>query len=309
MNNIINLYKPVGPTSFHMVWSVKKLLEAKKAGHIGTLDPLAEGVLPICLDQSTRIIQFLTRLPKVYKATMELGITTDTQDTGGTVLESRNPSAITEQAVKDVLIEFMGLQPQIPPMYSAKKKNGIPLYKLARNGITIERKPVEIEVVALDFLEKNEEQVTFRVQCSAGTYVRTLCHDMGQKLGCGARMSHLVREKVGQFDLETSLTVEDLERAKAEGTLSTKLLHAEKALEFMPEIRVHADRVQSIAHGIAVSKSSVQHSPSRFGPGMNFRVTNDDNNLVAIVEPLVDQDAFQALKPDDIAFKLKRVLI
>ena len=122
-------------------------------------------------------------------------------------------------------------------------------------------------------------------------------------------MSRLVRERVGQFDLESSLTVEDLERAKAEGTLSAKLLHAEKALDFMPEIRVHPDRVQAIAHGIAVSKSSVQYPPDRFGPGMNFRITNDDNRLVAIVEPLVDQDAYQALKPDDIAFKLKRVLI
>ncbi len=175
--------------------------------------------------------------------------------------------------------------------------------------MTIDRKPVEIEVFGIDFLEKKEEQVTFRVQCSAGTYVRTLCHDIGQKLGCGAHMSRLVREKVGHFDLESSLTVEDLERAKAEGTLSAKLLQAEKALDFMPEIRVHPDRVQSIAHGTAVSKSSVQHSPSRFGPGMNFRITNDDNRLVAIVEPLVDQDAFQALSPDDIAFKLKRVLI
>ncbi len=175
MNKIINLYKPVGPTSFYMVRSVKKLLEVKKAGHLGTLDPLAEGVLPVCLDQSTRLIQFLSPLPKVYRATFTLGATTDTQDAGGTVLETRDPSGISETAVREVIVGFKGRQPQIPPMYSAKKKNGIPLYKLARNGITIERIPVEIEVFSIDFLEKSEEQVTFRVQCSAGTYVRTLC--------------------------------------------------------------------------------------------------------------------------------------
>lgn len=309
MNKIINLYKPVGPTSFDMVRSVRRLLKVKKAGHIGTLDPMAEGVLPICMGQSTRVIQFLSPLRKVYRATLTLGSSTDTQDASGTLLESRDPSGITETDFREALKRYLGPQKQVPPMYSAKKKNGIPLYKLARSGITIERKPVDIEVYALEFIGKEGEQVTFRVQCSAGTYVRTLCHDIGETLGCGAHMSHLVREKVGDFDLESSLTLEELELARQEGNLSTKLLQAEKALDFLPEIRVHPDRVQSIAHGRALSKAWVQQSPNRFRPGMNFRVTNEDNRLVAIVEPLVDQDRFEDLRPDDIAFKLKRVLI
>ncbi|NIQ00519.1 MAG: tRNA pseudouridine(55) synthase TruB, partial [Nitrospinaceae bacterium] len=135
MNNIVNLYKPVGPTSFFMVQSVKRALKIKKAGHIGTLDPKAEGVLPICLDRSTRLIQFLVSLPKVYLATMTLGTSTDTQDATGKVLATRDASKITEDRVRQVLSEFVGEMEQMPPMYSAKKKNGVPLYKLARNGI------------------------------------------------------------------------------------------------------------------------------------------------------------------------------
>ncbi|CCQ92075.1 tRNA pseudouridine synthase B [Nitrospina gracilis 3/211] len=309
MNKIINLYKPAGPTSFDMVRSVRRLLKVKKAGHIGTLDPLAEGVLPICLGQSTRVIQFLTPLTKVYRATMTLGVSTDTQDRQGKVLERRDPAGVTKEDVESLLARLVGPQKQVPPMYSAKKKNGIPLYKLARNGITIDRKPVDIRIHATEFIEKIDEKVHFRVHCSAGTYVRTLCHDIGETLGCGAHMSHLIREKVGEFDLESSLSLEELELAKEQGNLSTKLLQAEQALDFLPEIQVHPDRVQSIAHGRALTKAWVQHSPNRFGPGMNFRVTNEDNRLVAIVEPLVDQDRFINLEPDEIAFKLKRVLI
>ncbi|CAI2717920.1 tRNA pseudouridine(55) synthase TruB [Nitrospina watsonii] len=309
MNNIINLYKPSGPTSFDMVRSVRRLLQVKKVGHIGTLDPMAEGVLPLCMGQSTRVIQFLTPLTKVYRATLTLGTSTDTQDAQGVVLESRDPSAVSETDLTRLLLQYVGPQKQVPPMYSAKKKNGIPLYKLARNGITIDRKPVDIKIYAIEFIEKIGQRVHFRVHCSAGTYVRTLCHDIGETLGCGAHMSHLIREKVGEFDLESSLTLEELELAKEQGNLSTKLLQTETALDFMPEIQVYPDRVQSIAHGRALSKAWVRQSPNRFGPGMNFRVTNEDNRLVAIVEPLVDQDRFLRMEPDDIAFKLKRVLI
>ena len=152
MNNILNLYKPVGPSSFFMVQSVKRTLKIKKAGHIGTLDPKAEGVLPICLNRSTRLIQFLVSLPKVYQATMTLGTTTDTQDATGQVLSSEDAGHVTEQKVREALSGFQGEQQQIPPMYSAKKKNGVRLYKLARNGITIERKPVTLQIYSIDFL-------------------------------------------------------------------------------------------------------------------------------------------------------------
>ena len=310
MNKVVNLYKPQGPSSFNMVQSVKNIIGAKKAGHIGTLDPMAEGVLPICVGKSTKIIQFLSPLPKVYTAEMVLGTSTDTQDATGKVTQTGgNPENITEAEIRSVFEEFLGRQNQIPPMFSAKKKQGIPLYKLARSGITIERKPVPIHIYSLDFLGKEGNRVRFVVQCSAGTYIRTLCYDAGQKLGCEAHMGHLVRNQVGNFDQKESLTLEALEAAVADGSLSSKLIPVEKALNFLPEIRVKESFVKSIANGIAPSKSSLETIPNRFQPGMNLRVSHIDSHLLAIAEPVVDQDAYARLSPGDVAFKLKRVLI
>ena len=306
----MNLYKPQGPSSFMMVQSVKKLLAVKKAGHIGTLDPMAEGVLPICTGKSTRIIQFLSSLSKVYTAEMVLGSSTDTQDaTGKVTATGGNPQNISEAEIRTVFKRFLGQQNQIPPMFSAKKKQGIPLYKLARNGITIERKPVPITIYSLDFIEKEENRVRFKVQCSAGTYIRTLCYDVGQELGCEAHMGHLVRNQVGNFDQQTSLTLETLKAAVADGSLSSKLIPVEKALSFLPEIRIKESFISSLANGIAPSKSSLETIPNRFQPGMNLRVSHIDSHLLAIAEPVVDQDAYARLSPGEVAFKLKRVLI
>jgi len=293
-----------------MVQSVKNILSVKKAGHIGTLDPMAEGVLPICTGKSTRIIQFLSSLPKVYTAEMVLGASTDSQDaTGKVTATGGNPESTSESQIRSVFKDFLGRQNQIPPMFSAKKKQGIPLYKLARNGITIERKPVPIQIYSLEFQKKEENRVTFEVQCSAGTYIRTLCYDMGQKLGCEAHMGHLVRNRVGGFDEKTTLTVEALKTAVADGSLFSKLIPVEEALNFLPEIRIKESFVNSIAHGIAPSKSSLETIPNRFQPGMNLRVSHIDSHLLAIAEPVVDQDAYARLSPGEVAFKLKRVLI
>jgi tRNA pseudouridine55 synthase len=293
-----------------MVQSVKNIIGAKKAGHIGTLDPMAEGVLPICIGKSTKIIQFLSSLSKVYTAEMVLGTSTDSQDaTGKVTATGGNPDNITEAEIRAVFKEFTGRQNQIPPMFSAKKKQGIPLYKLARSGITIERKPVPIHIYSMEFLEKEGDRVRFVVQCSAGTYIRTICYDIGQKLGCEAHMGHLVRNQVGNFDQKESLTLEVLEAAVADGSLSRKLIPVEKALNFLPEIRIKESFVNSIANGIAPSKSSLEMIPSRFQPGMNLRVSHIDSHLLAIAEPVVDQDAYARLSPGDVAFKLKRVLI
>jgi len=309
MNSIVNLYKPVGPTSFSMVRSVKQALSVKKAGHIGTLDPLAEGVLPICLNRSTRIIQFLTRLNKVYRAKMKLGITTDTQDSTGQILATEPTNHLTEDEVRSVIQGFSGEQQQVPPMFSAKKKNGVPLYKLARNGITIMRDPVTIHVYSIEFLEKSGDEVTFKVHCSAGTYVRTLCHDIGLKLGCGAHMTRLVRERVGHFDMASSVTLEELNHAQTHGGLSDKLLQTDQVLDFLPEIQLCPDHIQSIAHGAAITKGAVQALPDRFQPGMLLRATHGDHQIAAVVEALVDQDQFADLQPHEVVFKLKRVLL
>ena len=309
LNQVVNLYKPSGPTSFAMVQSVKKILGVKKAGHIGTLDPMAEGILPICLNLSTRIIQFLSPLSKHYQCTMTLGAATDTQDSSGKTLFAGDPAKITETQVQNLLKSFVGEQKQLPPMYSAKKSNGIPLYKLARNGITIERKPVLVHFYSIDFINMEENQVEFEVHCSAGTYIRTLCHDVGQRLGCGAHMSGLIRKQVGVFTQESSITPEALEIANKNGNLEEVLFPADKVLKFLPEIRITDEFVEPIANGNALPKFSLKAYPEEFEPGMIFRVCNGSDKVLAIVESLIDQDQFGKMEPKDIAFKLKRVLI
>ncbi len=309
LNQVVNLYKPSGPTSFAMVSSVKRILGVKKAGHIGTLDPMAEGILPICLNQSTRIIQFLSPLSKHYQCTMTLGMATDTQDSTGKTIFEGDPSRVTETQVRNVLASFVGEQKQVPPMFSAKKNKGIPLYKLARNGITIERKPVSVHFYSIDFVNVNENRVEFEAHCSAGTYLRTLCHDIGQRLGCGAHMSRLIRKQVGVFDQDSSVSPEALESASVNGKLADVLFPVEKVLEFLPEIRINDDFIEPLAHGNALPKFSLKACPEEFKPGMIMRVCNGSNKVLAIVEPLVDQGQFARLAAEDIAFKLKRVLI
>ena len=307
-DSIVNLFKPVGPTSFDMVCSVRKIVGVKKAGHIGTLDPAAEGVLPICLNRSTRIIQFLSPLQKTYRATLELGSETDTQDATGRKISTKDPSLVNETKIKQVFQTFLGEKDQIPPMYSAKKKNGIPLYKLARNGINIARDPVKVTIYSIDFIKKEKNQVLFEVRCSAGTYIRTLSHDIGKKLGCYAHMVRLTRTKVGLFGLGRTLTLEELKLAYEEGSLPEKLLPLEEALNFLPAIRVKEEYLESVSHGVALSKCFLETLPDRFEPGHYFRVFGNNDKVVAVVEPVVDQDKLPELTPGDIVFKAKRVL-
>ena len=307
-NNVVNLFKPSGPTSFDMVWSVRKILGVKKAGHIGTLDPIADGVLPICLNRSTRIIQFLSSLQKTYRATLELGSETDTQDATGRVISTNDPSLINEAQMKQVFQTFVGEQDQVPPMYSAKKKNGIPLYKLARNGINIHRDPVKIIVYSIDFIKKERNQVIFEVRCSSGTYIRTLSHDIGKKLGCCAHMVRLTRTKVGLFSMGSTMTLEELKTAYKEGSLSRKLLHLEEVLNFLPTVRVKEEYLKSISHGVALSKCFLEALPDRFEPGHYFRVLGSNDKILAVVEPVVDQDKLSELSAEDVVFKAKRVL-
>ena len=293
-----------------MTWFglLEKFLASKKAGHIGTLDPIADGVLPICLNRSTRIIQFLSSLQKTYRATLELGSETDTQDATGRVISTNDPSLINEAKMKQVFQTFVGEQDQVPPMYSAKKKNGIPLYKLARNGINIHRDPVKIVVYSIDFIKKERNQVIFEVRCSSGTYIRTLSHDIGKKLGCCAHMVRLTRTKVGLFSMGSTMTLEELKTAHKEGSLSRKLLHLEEVLNFLPTVRVKEEYLKSISHGVALSKCFLEALPDRFEPGHYFRVLGSNDKILAVVEPVVDQDKLSELSAEDVVFKAKRVL-
>lgn len=211
INGIINVYKERGYTSHDVVAKLRGILHQKKIGHTGTLDPEAEGVLPVCLGKATRVCDMLTEKDKIYRAVLLLGQKTDTQDTTGTVLETKEVSCTAEQ-VRTVIENFVGTYAQIPPMYSALKVNGKKLCDLARAGVEVERKPREVTIFSIDIEEIDLPRVKMTVHCSKGTYIRTLCEDIGEKLGCGGCMESLLRTKVAQFTLEDALRLAEIEK-------------------------------------------------------------------------------------------------
>ena len=210
INGIINVYKEKGYTSHDVVAKLRGILRQKKIGHTGTLDPEAEGVLPVCLGKATKVCGLLTEKDKVYEAVLLLGRTTDTQDITGTILEEKDAACSVEQ-VQAVRKMFEGAQTQIPPMYSALKVNGKKLCDLARAGIEVERKPREITVFSIQIKEIALPRVRMEIHCSKGTYIRTLCHDMGQALGCGGCMESLIRTKAAGFELKDAVKLEEIE--------------------------------------------------------------------------------------------------
>ena len=210
VSGVINIYKIKGFTSHDVVAKLRGILKQKKIGHTGTLDPEATGVLPVCLGSATKLCDMLTDREKEYIAEVRLGITTDTQDMTGTVLSEKEVK-FTEAQVTEAIQSFVGHYEQIPPMYSALKVNGKKLYELAREGKEVERKARPVTIHYIEILDIKLPQLRIKVGCSKGTYIRTLCHDLGEKLGCGAAMASLERTKSGQFSLETAITLAELE--------------------------------------------------------------------------------------------------
>ncbi|MDY3765855.1 MAG: tRNA pseudouridine(55) synthase TruB [Lachnospiraceae bacterium] len=218
IHGVINVYKEKGYTSHDVVAKLRGILKQKKIGHTGTLDPDAQGVLPVCLGRATKVCDLLTNKNKTYRAVLLLGTVTDTQDTSGKVLDQREVT-VTEDEVRSVLQSFVGSYDQIPPMYSALKVNGRKLYELAREGKEVERKPRSVTIFQIEVESICLPRVEMTVHCSKGTYIRTLCHDIGAKLGCGGCMEELLRTRVGPFDVEDSLALSEIERRAREGSL------------------------------------------------------------------------------------------
>lgn len=204
MNGLLIIDKPAGMTSFDVVRQVRRMTKTRRVGHAGTLDPMATGVLPVAVGTATRLIEYLMAGDKAYRATLKLGSATDTQDSDGQVLEEKSWQDVDLASFSAAVENFIGDFEQLPPMYSALKKDGQPLYKLARQGIEVEREPRMVHVESLTINEFSPPYMTFTVACSKGTYVRTICHDIGQILGCGAHMTDLRRLSCGRFDLAAS---------------------------------------------------------------------------------------------------------
>lgn len=249
MDGVIVIRKEKGFTSHDVVVKLRGILHMKKIGHTGTLDPDAEGVLPVALGKATRLVDMITDKEKTYEAVMRLGVVTDTQDMSGTVLSQTTGLSVTEEELCTVVSSFVGDYMQVPPMYSALKVNGKKLYELAREGKTVERKPRPVHFYEIEILDISFPLVRFRVTCSKGTYIRTLCHDIGEKLGCGAAMESLLRTKVGRFTLDDAITLAQTEEAVQEGTIESKILGIEEILAEYPRVCCTKEGDRLLANG------------------------------------------------------------
>lgn len=249
MDGVIVIRKEKGFTSHDVVAKLRGILHMKKIGHTGTLDPDAEGVLPVALGKATRLVDMITDKEKTYEAVMRLGVVTDTQDMSGTVLSQTTELSVTEEEICTVVSSFVGDYMQVPPMYSALKVNGKKLYELAREGKTVERKPRPVHFYEIEILDISFPLVRFRVTCSKGTYIRTLCHDIGEKLGCGAAMESLLRTKVGRFTLDDAITLAQTEEAVQEGTIESKILGIEEILAEYPRVCCTKEGDRLLANG------------------------------------------------------------
>lgn len=250
---VINVYKEAGWTSNDVVCKLKGVLHQKRIGHAGTLDPDACGVLPVCVGRATKLFDYLTTRKKTYVATIFFGAVTDTQDASGNVLE-QSGACPSDKELEEVLSEFLGKIKQIPPMYSAIKKNGKKLYELARAGEEIEREAREVEILDIKVLSPIKENACkISVTCSKGTYIRTLCHDIGQRLGCGAYMLDLLRVNAAGFALENALTISQIEELVKSNDFSF-VVPIEKAIEFYPRIDIDESCLKKIENGSKVEK-------------------------------------------------------
>jgi len=253
VDGILNIDKPQGITSYRVVAAVKRLSGERRVGHAGTLDPMATGVLPVCLGQATRLVEFLAEASKTYLADIELGLTTDTYDASGRVVQRGEPAGIRREQIEAVLASFRGTIRQMPPMYSAIRHQGKKLYELARAGITVARKSRPATIHSLDIVDFQPPLMTIEVECGKGTYIRSLAHDLGQSLGCGAVLKSLVRRRYGPFDIREAVSIPSLEAASRSGRWEHFLHPMDRVLSAWPAAVVDEATEQVIRNGLPVA--------------------------------------------------------
>lgn len=291
MDGILNVLKPPGMTSHDVVSFARRLFKVKRIGHTGTLDPGVAGVLILCIGKATRLVEYILETGKAYRSELTLGITTDTQDVFGTVLEKKEEFLLDYCLVEKTLKEFEGKIRQIPPMYSAVRHQGKKLYELARIGEEVERQEREVEIKSLkllgyqDYVEQglvSGSKIIFEVECSKGTYIRTLCADIGKRLGCGAHMSHLVRTKVGKFSLERAWTLEELTSLT---DFQQALQSANADLIGLPEIIVNSEGEKNLLNGRTITLEHIVHvkNSDQQLDREDLAVSNQNRDLIAIV--------------------------
>lgn len=313
VNGILNIYKEKGYTSHDVVACLRRIVGQKKIGHTGTLDPDAEGVLPVCLGQATRVCDMLTENDKSYEAVLLLGVTTDTQDITGTVLRTRSTDHLTDERVIECIRDYIGSYDQIPPMYSAVKVNGKKLYELARQGKTVERAGRRVTLHDIRILDMDLPRVRMAVDCSKGTYIRTLCHDIGESLGAGGCMESLLRTRAGQFSLAESIRLAQVAEAAAKGQLGQYLIPTDKVFSGMRALVLSGRQIQLARNGNPFSMDQMAASPGKGGtdpetaPGEQFRVYDAEGRFIAVYHYDSGKEQFRITKmffdPSETDFK------
>lgn len=284
MDGILNIYKEQGFTSHDVVAKLRGICKQKKIGHTGTLDPDAVGVLPVCLGKATKVCDLLTDKDKTYEAVLQLGVVTDTQDMSGEIL-SKQEVLVSREEIEEAVMSFVGDYDQIPPMYSALKINGKKLYELAREGKVVERKARRITIhdIQIAAIDMEQKTVTMTVSCSKGTYIRTLCHDIGEKLGCGGVMATLKRTKVSSFMIEDSLTLSEVEELVKAGKIEEHLVKVDSMFSNLTAVTVSKKYQKYVDNGNKIEISFLTE-PVTTSPKQEFRVYDEEQRFVGIFE-------------------------
>ncbi len=291
-NGVINVLKPPGMTSHEVVGYLRRAMSIKKAGHTGTLDPGAAGVLPVCLGQATRIIEYLADELKEYRAEATFGRSTDTQDGFGRTIRVSDASGLAETRTVETLLSFQGWSSQIPPMVSALKYKGRRLYEIAREGGEVDRKPRPVQIYQIEIIRCSgfgtaQPRVLFNLKCSKGTYVRTICHDLGERLGCGGFLSFLVRTGTGRFHISEALTLEEICALIDQGRIREAVLPLGQALPFEP-VWVDDSVVQYVGHGNRIFSPAVQAVPDRLAENQLVKLMNCRSGCLAVARVIYE---------------------
>lgn len=298
IHGVLNIYKEKGYTSHDVVARLRRIVGQKKIGHTGTLDPEAEGVLPVCLGKATKLCDLLTDKDKTYEAVLLLGISTDTQDTTGKILEEKNTADLREEAVREVVLSFEGEYDQIPPMFSALKVGGKKLYELARDGKEVERKPRHVQIYRIRILQIDLPRVRMEVTCSKGTYIRTLCHDIGEKLGCGGCMESLLRTRVERFGVAESLRISEVEQLMDEGTFQEHMIKVDEMFPDYQKVYLTPEASAAVRNGNSFRLGDVIwiSELSGFQNAERVRVYDEERNFIAVYEFEKENQLFKIVK-------------
>ena len=292
INGIIVIDKPANMTSAKVVAVVKKLLHAGKVGHTGTLDPFATGVLVCCINKATKLGRFFLKGWKKYTAVLHLGIETDTQDATGCVISSGNEVGCSERSIRAIFNRFEGAIKQLPPVYSALKHKGAPLYKLARSGKPVQKPARQVTILYNRIEEIKLPFIRFETYCSAGTYIRTLCADIGKALGCGGHLKELRRTESSGITIEDAVTLRELEHMTQSMTVSNHMISMADALRGMPQYTADEVLIDKIRHGRTISEKDIQADPVEIPEG-DIKILNKDGNLIGVLNHKKDTNQFK----------------